>query len=51
MVFGVIIYVDSYLYTTRVFATPLYMGVGGIRFPISKNATRSDRDPINYPIN
>ena len=28
MVFGVIIFVDSYLYTTRIFATPLYVGVG-----------------------
>jgi len=25
---GVIIYVDSYLYTTQNFATPLYVGVG-----------------------
>ena len=51
MVLGVIIFVDSYLYTPPAFATPVYVGVGGIRFPISKNATRSDRDPINYPIN
>ena len=51
MVLGVIIYVDSYLYTAAKKRPPAYMGVGGVRFPISKNATRSDRDPINYPIN
>ena len=34
MVLGVIIFVDSYLYTTRIFATPLYMGVGGAWFMI-----------------
>ena len=51
MVLGVIIFVDSYLYTARVMHRVAYVGVGGIRFPISKNATRSDRDPINYPIN
>ena len=29
MVFGVIIYVDSYLYTAAKFCRALYVGVGG----------------------
>jgi len=29
MVFWVIVYIDSYLYTEKKIATPLYMGVGG----------------------
>jgi len=45
MVFGVIIYVDSYLYTAAKFWPPLYVGVGGVRFQISKNAWRFNRDP------
>ena len=45
MVFGVIIYVDSYLYTPPAFATPLYVGVGGGRFMIWRNAVRLNRDP------
>ena len=45
MVLGVIIFVDSYLYTTQNFATPLYVGVGGAWFMIWKNATQSNRDP------
>ena len=45
MVWGVIIYVDSYLYTAAKFWPPLYMGVGGVWFRISKNGSRSKRDP------
>ena len=45
MVFGVIIYVDSYLYTAAKFWPPLYVGVGGGQFMIWKNATQSNRDP------
>jgi hypothetical protein len=45
MVFGVIIFVDSYLYTAAKFCTPLYMGVGGGQFMIWKNATQFNRDP------
>ena len=45
MVLGVIIYVDSYLYTYAKFCPSLYMGVGGGRFMIWKNAFCLNRDP------
>jgi len=45
MVFWVIVYIDSYLYTQKKIATPLYMGVGVKQNSQSKNGTRSNRDP------
>ena len=45
MVFWVIVCIDSYLYTEKKIATPLYMGVGVKQKTQSKNGTRSNRDP------
>ena len=44
-ILGVIVCADSYLYTDKKNATPLYVGVGVSQITRSKNGTRSNRDP------
>jgi len=44
-ILGVIVCADSYLYTDKKNATPLYVGVGVDQITRSKNGTRSNRDP------